>query len=259
MSGIFFWSYGAADAPVLACLHGIGSCADAFSDQRTLAERLGVRLVAWDAPGYRCSADPAAAPGIDGWADAAASLLKAQSADPVLLLGVSWGGVIATRLVLRHPDLVSGLVLADSSVGAGTTPERAEAMRARAADFVNLGPAGFAAARAQRLVSPSAPDELRAHVADMMTASIRMPCYQWACGSMAEANHGPELGRVTVPTLVVVGELDEVTPPRASQRLASGISGARYVEIAGAGHLANQELPVAFNDAVAEFLAEAVA
>jgi len=254
MSNVFRWSYGAHDAPVLVCLHGIGSCADAFLDQRPLAERLGMRLVAWDAPGYRYSADPNAAPGIDGWADAAAALIESVSDGPAAVLGVSWGGVTATRLVLRRPDLVSALILADSSAGAGTKPEQAAAMRARAVDFVDLGPEGFAAARAQRLVSPDAGDEMRAHVAEMMVPSIRMPCYQWACDSMAESNHYPELERITAPTLVVVGEHDEVTPPRTSQRLAEGIAGARYVEIPGAGHLANQERPEVFNDAIADFL-----
>ncbi|WP_428118319.1 alpha/beta fold hydrolase [Candidatus Poriferisodalis sp.] len=254
MSNIFRWSYGAHDAPVLLCLHGIGSCADAFLGQRPLAERLAMRLVAWDAPGYRYSADPDDAPGIDGWADAAGELIAAESDDPVAVLGVSWGGVTATRLVLRHSELVSSLMLADSSAGAGTKPEQAEAMRARAADFVDLGAEGFAAARAQRLVSPDASDELRSHVVDMMIPSIRMPCYQWACDSMAESNHYPDLGRIAAPTLVVVGEHDEVTPPRASQRLAEGIPDARYVEVAAAGHLANQEQPDAFNDAIAEFI-----
>ena len=259
MSNVFRWSYGAHDAPVLLCLHGIGSCADAFLGQRPLAERLGMRLVSWDAPGYRYSADPADAPGIDGWADAAASLIRSESDTPVAVLGVSWGGVTATRLILRHPDLVSALVLADSSAGAGTKPEQAEAMRARAVDFVDLGPGGFAAARAQRLVSPDASDELRSHVAAMMVPSIRMPCYQWACDSMAESNHYPELGRIKAATLVVVGEHDEVTPPRTSQRLADGIAGARYAEIPQAGHLANQEQPDAFNDVIAEFLTTASA
>ncbi len=256
MTNIFRWSYGAHEAPVLLCLHGIGSCADAFLGQRPLAERLGVRLVCWDAPGYRYSADPAGAPGIDGWADAAASLIVAETDEPVAVLGVSWGGVTATRLALRHPELVRALILADSSAGAGTKPEQAHAMRARATDFVELGPAAFATARSHRLVSPNATDELRTHVADMMIPSIRMPCYQWACDSMAESNHYPQLGGIHMPTLVLVGAHDEVTPPRASRRLAEGIPDARYVEIADAGHLANQERPAAFNDSVAEFLAD---
>ena len=259
MSNVFRWSYGAPDAPVLLCLHGIGSCADAFLGQRPLAERLRMRLVAWDAPGYRYSADPADAPGIDGWADAAASLIRAESDGPVAVLGVSWGGVTATRLILRHPELVSTLILADSSAGAGTKPEQAEAMRARATDFVDLGPEGFAAARAQRLVSRDASDELRSHVAEMMVPSIRLPCYQWACDSMAESNHYPDLERIEAPTLVVVGEHDAVTPPRTSQRLAKGIADAIYVEIPNAGHLANQEQPDAFNDVIAEFLTNATA
>ena len=50
-------------------MHGIGSCSDAFLYQCELADDLGYRLVAWDAPGYRHSSDPVDDPGLDGWAD----------------------------------------------------------------------------------------------------------------------------------------------------------------------------------------------
>ncbi|HCB34653.1 MAG TPA: alpha/beta hydrolase, partial [Acidimicrobiaceae bacterium] len=51
--GPYSWEHGAPDAPLLVCLHGIGSCADAFEGQKPLAQRIGRRLAAWDAPGYR--------------------------------------------------------------------------------------------------------------------------------------------------------------------------------------------------------------
>ncbi len=267
LPGPYVVSHGASDAPLLLCLHGIGSNADAFEPQHPLAERTGRRLVAWDAPGYRNSPDPAAAPGIEGWADMAADLIRSElaksgSATPgpaktVEVLGVSWGGVIATSLYLRHPELVSALILADSSSGAGGRPETAEVMRSRAEGLVSLGSEEFASSRTKVLLSDAAPDALRSNVAEMMIETLRMPSYQWACDSMADTYHSPELHRIQVPTLVLVGEHDQVTPPKASQKLAEAIPNARLQTIANAGHLANQEQPEAFNNAVAEFLTSA--
>lgn len=277
----YHWSYGPADAPLLLCLHGIGSCADAFISQIPVAVRAGRRIVAWDAPGYRHSPDPEEEPGIDGWADAAADLIdhlladrddrderderKAPSDDQdrsaeddadqrADVLGVSWGGVTATRLALRHPGKVRSLILADSSVGAGTSPSNAEAMRSRASALIDLGVETFARQRTPLLVNAEAPAELIDNVAEMMVDSVRMPSYQWACNSMAESDHAGDLPTITAPTLVVVGHDDQITGVRAAEVLADGIPGARLIVIEGAGHLANQERPEAFNDALVEFL-----
>jgi len=248
------WEYGPEGAQMLLCLHGIGSCADAFVPQQPLAERCNRRVVAWDAPGYRNSPDPSTEPGIDGWADAAAALIDELGYETADVLGVSWGGVTATRLALRHPGLVRSLVLADSSVGSGTSEYRATAMRARATDMVDMGIDAFASDRAPKLVNAAAPDELVATVATMMSDSVRMPSYQWAANSMAEADHRGDLASIGCPTLVVVGDEDTVTGPEKAAELADGIPGALLVTIGAAGHLANQERPDEFNTAVAEFL-----
>lgn len=250
----FHWVHGDPNAPVLLCLHGIGSCADAFIPQHPLADAVGRRVVAWDAPGYRNSADPEDEPGLDGWADAAAELVASLGVDRVDLLGVSWGGVTATRVALRHPHLIASLTIADSSVGSGTTPERSEAMRARATAVADLGIEEFASSRAPALFGPD-PDPSVVQVAEeLMRDSVRLPPYQWACDSMADADHRDDLPSIDAPTLVIYGENDGVTPPSLSKQLAAGIPGAELVEIADAGHLANQERPDEFNSAVADFL-----
>ena len=92
----FYWSHGEERDDLLFCMHGIGSCADAFLPQRDLADELHHRLVAWDAPGYRYSADPASEPGIDGWADAAADLISSLGYERAVVLGVSWGCLLYT-------------------------------------------------------------------------------------------------------------------------------------------------------------------
>ncbi|MFK0098363.1 alpha/beta fold hydrolase [Streptomyces sp. NPDC091040] len=232
---------GDPDAPLLLCLHGIGSSSAAFAPQLDgLADQ--VRVVAWDAPGYADSADPDHAPGLDGYADTAAALIR-ERGGPAHVLGVSWGGVIA----LRHPDLVASLIVADSSRGSGTDPDKAKAMRGRAGQLAAQGPEAFAAARGPRLVSDGASPDLVARVVATMAGSVRSPGYGYAAEAMADADLTDELPAITAPALVLCGEQDTVTGTDESQAIAGGLAKSVYVTLSGAGHLANQERPEAFN------------
>jgi 3-oxoadipate enol-lactonase len=243
----------AGAGPAVLCLHGIGSSSVAFTPQfDELAADL--RLIAWDAPGYANSADPDAAPGLDGYADAAAKLAQERADGPVHVLGVSWGGVIAIRLANRHPELVRSLILADSSRGSGQSPEQAAAMRARGAELAELGPTAFAERRGARLVTDRAPAELVARVTAGMANAIRMPGYGYAAESMAETDLSAELCDVRAPTLVLCGAEDRVTGVDESQALAGGIPDAVFVTLRAAGHLANQESPEAFNAWVSSYI-----
>ena len=79
-------------------------------------------------------------------------------------------------------------------------------------------------------------------------------------GAIHRMMHRPDstalLPHVTVPTLVIVGEEDELTPPEDSRRIAEAVPGATLVTIPGAGHLSNLEQPDAFNAALTAFLAK---
>lgn len=231
--------------PLLLCLHGIGSSSAAFAPQ--LAE-LGrcARVVAWDAPGYARSPDPDGPLGLDDYADTAAGLIRARGGS-AHVLGVSWGGVIALRLAVRHPELVDSLIVADSSPGSGTDPAKAAAMRARVTDLAEVGPRAFAAARAPRLLSEQAPGALVRRVTDTMADAVRLPGYGHAAESMAAADLRGELSRITAPALVLCGEQDRVTGVDASQVLAGALHKSAYVIVKDAGHLANQEQPARFN------------
>jgi 3-oxoadipate enol-lactonase len=238
----------------LVLLHGIGSSAASFSAQiDTFASSF--RLLAPDALGYGDSADAVIAPGIDGYATSIGALLTELGIGPAVLLGLSWGAVIATRLALLAPQQVSALILADSSVGSGADATRSQAMLERPRELSMLGSEAFAQQRSARLLSPNAPEALRARVEQNMAASIRMPGYEFAAQAMASTDHRSRLGEITVPTLVLVGEFDVVCPESDSQLLVQGIAGAEFSIVPGAGHLSNQENPAAFNALVTEFLA----
>lgn len=239
--------------PTLLCLHGIGSSSASFQPQQD--ELAGdFRLLAWDAPGYAKSSDPDEPLDLDGYADAAAAVVRDRSAGPAHVVGVSWGGVVAMRLARRHPDVVRSLVLADSSRGSALTLERARAMRERATELHALGARAFAERRGPRLVSSAAPAELVERVVDTMAGSVRLPGYAYAAESMAATDLTTELGRLRVPTLVLCGAEDAVTGPDESQAIAGGIPDAVFVTLRGAGHLANQEAPDSFNAWLSAFV-----
>lgn len=243
----------AGSGPTLLCLHGIGSSSASFQPQ--IDELAGtLRLLAWDAPGYAKSDDPQGPLRLDDYADAAAALLRDRRAGPTHVLGVSWGGVIAMRLAARHPDLVRSLVLADSSRGSARTPEQAGSMRARATELCETGARAFAYVRGPRLLSSAAPPELVAHVVDSMASSVRLPGYAYAAESMAATDLTDELSSLRLPVLVLCGDEDTVTGVRESQAIAGGIPDAVFVTLKGAGHLANQESPAAFNAWVSAFV-----
>lgn len=240
--------------PALLMLHGIGGSADSFAPQfDELSDSL--RLLAWDAPGYGRSEDPGRPFDLDDYADAAADVIRDRCGDAgAHVLGMSWGGVIATRIALRHPDLVRSLLLGSSTVGSGADDEAAGRMRTRAATLAQQGAEAFAAERAPRLVSGTAGAELTAKATAIMAASIRLPGYGYAADSMAATDHTADLAKIDIPTLVLSGDEDTVTGIPASQVLAGGIPGAVFVTVRGAGHLANQERPDAFNAWVESFI-----
>jgi 3-oxoadipate enol-lactonase len=236
----------------LLLLHGIGSSGDVFRDQFPLLSEEH-HVVAWDAPGYGDSADPDHPLTMDDFADAAADCITDRFPDGAHVVGMSWGGVIATRLALRHPDLVRALILGSSTVGSGTNPDQAQNMRARAGELERLGAEQFAQERAVRLVSPDADRTVQGRAIALMAQSVRLPGYGYAAESMASTDHTGDLGDVGCPTLVLWGEKDTVTGRRSAVPLISGIPGAVGVEIRGAGHLANLESPENFTTWVASF------
>ncbi|GGK33848.1 hypothetical protein GCM10011591_01920 [Nocardia camponoti] len=207
----------------------------------------GYRTYCWDAPGYGRSADPTvsangAAENYDH-AVVVADLITKLGAEPVHLVGTSWGGVIATVVAAANPTLVRSLVLADSTRGSAVNEERVRAMRERIGELRELGGPAFAAARAKRLVSASCEVEVARAVESEM-ARVRLPGYSAAAEFMARTDTGGRLAAVSAPTLVLVGAEDVITGVDESRLLADAIPGASFGLILGAGHAAVQEKPV---------------
>jgi pimeloyl-ACP methyl ester carboxylesterase len=184
----------------------------------------------------------------------AASILT--NAPPRFVLGgFSMGGYIAFEIVRQAPERVTRLILIDTSARSDTA--EATANRRKAIELARSGKFGLAAANAfPNAVHPSNVDNAELKAVHMAMAEANGPevYVRQQEAIIARPDSRPDLARVRVPTLVLVGEADQITTPEAAREIADGIAGARLVTVADAGHLAVLEEPAQVNTAIADFL-----
>jgi len=241
--------------PLVVFLHGIGGNRSNWEEQLAY---FGNRFcaVAWDGRGYGASDDPPPPLAFSDYAADLMRLLDHLQAERAHLVGLSMGGMIVQDFYARHPERVATLALVDTSAGFGQAS--AEARRdflARRLDPLEHGrtPADIAPGVTDVLIAKHAPAAVRARVQASITA-LRVEPYKQALRAIVITDFRTLLPRISVPTLVLVGEEDMVTPPAMSDFLVQHIPGAFLVKIAGAGHLTNLEKPGEFNTALEAFL-----
>lgn len=190
-------------------------------------------------------------------ADDVAGLIEEAAGGRAVVCGLSMGGYVALELWRRHPELVRGLILADTRASADDDEARENRMRmaqtARTSGLRPIATAMLPSLLSERtLEAESAPVE---HVREMILRTPVPTLIAALAGMAARHDMTSELPRITVPTLVLVGEHDAITPVDGARRMAAEIPDASCVEIPDAGHLSNMENPDAFNRAMATFLA----
>ncbi|NYI06477.1 alpha/beta fold hydrolase [Allostreptomyces psammosilenae] len=197
------------------------------------------------------------APDLDVCADDVAALLDAAGLDRAVVGGVSMGGYVALAFARRHPERLSGLVLADTKAAADT--EEARANRLRIAETLEReGTTRVLLENVPNLVGETTrrqrPDTLAEIEAMVRETPARGAA--WAQRAMAaRPDSGPGLARVEVPALVLVGEEDTITPPEHAGELAEALPNALLETVPQAGHLAAVEDPRAFAGHVVRFVA----
>lgn len=241
--------------PVVVLLHGIGSNAASFAP---LLSRLpdDWRVIAWNAPGYGGSTPlDADWPVAADYARALASLYRALKLDRPLLAGHSLGALIAAAFVVERPERVARLLLASPAIGHGAAPggTLGPAAQARIDDLDRLGPEAFAALRAPRLIwRPEANPALVAAVADGMGRVDRRG-YGQAVRMLASGRLLDDAARLAVPTDVIVGAEDAVTPPGTARDVHAAVRSDRrgaLTIVPEAGHALYHQAPAAFAQAL---------
>jgi pimeloyl-ACP methyl ester carboxylesterase len=184
------------------------------------------------------------------------ALLDALEVRRAVVCGLSMGGYIALEMMRRYPERVRALMLCDTRA----TPDAEDARKRRdelAALAARDGPGAVgdklipnllgAATRAER---PEVQEQLLA-----MSRRYSVPGIQGALRAMRDRpDSTPDLPKIAIPTLVMVGAEDPTSPPAVMKGMADVIPGARYVVVPAAGHASPLEQPLVTSRVMADFL-----
>ncbi|HEU4560027.1 MAG TPA: alpha/beta fold hydrolase [Longimicrobium sp.] len=197
---------------------------------------------------------------MDTLLDDAAALIEALGCAPCHFVGLSMGGFVGMRLAARRPELIRSLVLMETS--ADPEPNVLK-YRLLGAVVRILGRTGMRLVmpRVMRIMfgrkfldAPAREEERRLWQARGME-NDPVGALRALNGVIDREPIYGELGKISCPTLVMVGDQDVATVPAKAQRIHAAIAGSRLVVIAGAGHTSSVEEPEFVNAALGEFYA----
>lgn len=222
----------------------------------TLANELAAEndVVAYDHRGHGRSDAPATLYTMEELAEDAARLVRELDCGPVVWIGLSMGGMVGQELAIRHPELVSGLVIANSTSAypdevRGAWQQRIETVRSKGIEAI-------ADAVMERYFHADFRQNQAAAVASFRKRLVTTDAegYVGCCNAVGTVDTTGRLPQVKAPTLVIAGALDQGAPVSMSETMANAIPGAELVVLQDASHLAVAEQPKAFSQAVTEFL-----
>ena len=238
---------GSGAAIPIVFLHGVGSDKSVWRPQldHFSATR---RAVAFDYPGYGDSDPAPEGASRDDYAAAILSAMDGLGIERAHVCGLSLGGVVAIAMHHSAPERCASLILADSFA---VHPEGRAIYDRSIAASSDLR--AMAEARVDVLLAQPTDLEVRREVVDTM-ARIDPAAYQIGAKAVWLADQRDRAARIDVPTLVLCGSEDQVTPPPLSDELTRLVPVAGMQLIPRAGHIANLEKPDAFNGAVEAFV-----
>jgi 3-oxoadipate enol-lactonase len=221
-------------------------------DEQVAALKGDVDVLAPSLPGFGGTSGPGEALTVEAMANSLVAELDGAGVNRAVVCGLSMGGYATFALWRLHRERIAGLLLADTRAEADD--DLGKDRRRKLAETVKLEGSEWMADNPPPLLSEGADPVLWEKVKDIIR---RQPAHAIAAASLGMAERvdsRPILSEIDVPTAVIVGSADALTPPEMSQTIADGIPGAELTVLEGAGHLSNLERPTEFTQGVRDLL-----
>jgi len=237
--------------------HGLLMSGEMFRAQmQALSDRY--RCISYDHRGQGRSEVTASGYDMDSLTSDAAELIRELDAAPCHFAGLSMGGFVGMRLAIHHPQLLKSLILLDTS--ADPEPEQNRGPYRRLA-FIGrwlgfrpvIRPVMNIMFGQTFLADPKLAD-VRKRWRDHLLRLDKVGTNRAAHGVIDRAGVYDQLGRIAVPTLILVGDEDVATVPAKAERMQQAIGGSKLLVIPGAGHSASIEQPALVTRAIDDFL-----
>jgi pimeloyl-ACP methyl ester carboxylesterase len=245
----------AGQGEMIIFLHGIGGNKKNWTENLIFFSKKYLS-VAWDTRGYGESEDYNGDLNFEDILDDLVKVFKYFNKDKAHIVGLSMGGQIATLFYEKYPSYVKSLILCDTHFGlSNLSPQEIE-------KFISL--------RKEPLISGKEPKDIAPIVASTLIGDVNnKSAYKQLVNSMEllhkdsylktietsmRTEHRHVFKTIDVPTFIIVGELDTLTPPSMSKEIMKEIENSRLSIIPNAGHLSNIENPKVFNQKLLEFL-----
>ncbi|CAN7768054.1 alpha/beta fold hydrolase [Caballeronia sp. LjRoot31] len=242
--------------PALVLLHAFAEDGTLWSPQiRALGTQR--RVIAPDLRGAggsgHANGTHAAVVTMDTHADDIVDLMDHLGVQKAVIGGISLGGYVALSLVLRYPDRVSGLILANTRAGADSEQGRAQ-REALALEVERRGPQAVVDSFGERPFGPDCSEDAKTFARSITLRQSIPGLTSFIRGMAQRPDRTPALASIRTPTLIVSGTEDILIPSAESVAMQRLIAGSHFVDIPRAGHLSNIDKTDVFNAVVENFL-----
>jgi 3-oxoadipate enol-lactonase len=235
--------------PVRLVLHSLLTDRNSFD---RVTGPMGGRFIAMDLPGF--GATDTARPDIDDYADTVAALIETLELDSPDLIGNGLGAFVALGTAIHHGDLVGKLLLVGCGAG---FPEPAKDAFTKMIEAVEAG--GIQAVipiALRRIFTETYLDQHPEMAEERSEVILRTDSVAFitACRALHQLDYRSAAERVTNPTLILVGEEDQATPPQLAEELHALIQGSSLTRLEGVAHAPQIQDPAGFISASRQFL-----
>jgi 3-oxoadipate enol-lactonase len=254
-TAINYIEYGKRAVCPLIFIHGFPFSHKMWEPQlRSLPD--GVYAVVYDIRGHGDSGLGDGQYTIDLFADDLAALMDHLNISKAIICGLSMGGYIALRALEKYPDKVSGLILCDTKTESDS--DEAKIKRASTINSIkSLGVDNFADDFVKSVFWHKSFERIPETVLNIKNI-IKANQSLGICGTQialaARSDTTAVLSKITIPTCIIVGQYDQLTPPSMAQIMHRSIPGSEFHVLSNAAHMSNIENAEDFNKALFNFI-----